>query len=140
MNKLPSWKYPSSEEILNNPINHKKEVLQTIYEWKLSNRKLNNEIALINLINALSKIYNVQVNLKFNAKWAHFNQETNTIHLANKSILTALHEFAHKVYGSSEFKACRWSAWLFIKSFPERMRKMEWKGHLLIAKKPYANK
>lgn len=131
---IEPWRYPTSEQIIQKPVPIRKEVSEAIATWKLSHKRLNNEIALIDLLKKLQQIYNVKVNIAFGASWAHFNAKDNTIYLVNKSILTLLHEFAHKLFGRSEYKACRWSAWVFMKCFPERMMKLEWKGHLLVAK------
>lgn len=48
------------------------------------------------------------------------------------SIITALHETAHFLHGSSELTACRWSIYLFRTCFPGLYSKLSWKGHLLI--------
>lgn len=48
------------------------------------------------------------------------------------SIISALHEFAHHLYGRSELTACRWSVWLFKETFPKAFQTLHWKGHLLV--------
>ena len=52
----------------------------------------------------------------------------------NPSIISALHELGHYLYGKSELKACRWSIWLFKECFPELFKQLEWKKHMLVKK------
>lgn len=55
----------------------------------------------------------------------------NKIWLKDRSIITALHETAHAMYGPSELKACSWSIKLFKTMFPEEYEKLHWEGHML---------
>jgi len=56
-----------------------------------------------------------------------------TIYLSdnNPSIISALHEFGHYLYGKSELKACRFSVHLFKEIFPIAYKKLKWEGHML---------
>jgi hypothetical protein len=48
------------------------------------------------------------------------------------SIVSSFHELAHALFGESELEACRWSIWLFKKTFPGSYRALNWKNHMLI--------
>jgi hypothetical protein len=63
---------------------------------------------------------------------------TKTIRLDkdHPSIISALHELGHHIYGSNELKACVFSIWYFKHFFPKEYNKLTWKGHMLV-KKPY---
>lgn len=50
------------------------------------------------------------------------------------SVISALHELGHHLYGNSELEACRFSVWLFKTIFPEFYKKLSWVGHLLVKK------
>jgi hypothetical protein len=52
--------------------------------------------------------------------------------LEKGSIITTMHEVAHALFGSSELKACRWSVWLFRKTFNKAYAKLVWKEHCLV--------
>lgn len=47
------------------------------------------------------------------------------------SIISALHELGHALYGTSEVDACAFSIKLFAKVFPTEYSKLEWHGHML---------
>lgn len=47
------------------------------------------------------------------------------------SIISALHELGHHLYGDSELQACRFSVWLFKEAFPKSYAKLRWEGHML---------
>lgn len=133
--------YPTKEEILKEkpifedgtiPITKlwKREVMKT---WK----KDNNSTKISNLkilITFLSKIHNKNPpTVLLDANIDYYNVPTKTIFLSykNPSIISALHETAHHLFGSSEKKACQWSIWLFKECFPDSYKKLNWKGHLL---------
>ena len=63
MRTYEPWRYPTKEEILKVPVPHKKATVQTVLRWKLSHKRLNNEIALYDLITDLAKVYGVKVNI-----------------------------------------------------------------------------
>jgi len=62
-----------------------------------------------------------------------FHVETCTIIMDKKraSIISALHELGHALYGESELEACAFSIKLFAKVFPTEYSKLEWHGHML---------
>ena len=57
---------------------------------------------------------------------------TDTITLKGKlSVVTALHEFGHVVFGADERKACKWSVNLFRRTFPVLFSRCAQDGHTL---------
>jgi len=50
------------------------------------------------------------------------------------SIISALHELSHFLFGPSELTACSWSICIFRTFFPTLYKQLKWKGHLLIKK------
>ena len=46
------------------------------------------------------------------------------------SVITALHEIAHFLYGSSEHRACAWSLRLFRDCFPRSWSRLDFVGHM----------
>jgi len=128
--------YPTEIEIMKTPVPHKRETLEFMKKWKVKHKEkgYHNDTALTDLIFGLAKVYNKQKNLSiiFSSKISSYT--TNHITLKNKSIITALHELAHHLYGRNEKIACRWSIWLFIKIFPQEFEALIFKGHLLVKK------
>lgn len=55
-----------------------------------------------------------------------YRQDLLTIYLnkTNPTILAALHETAHFLYGKSELKACRWSLCLYKRCFPSSYKNL----------------
>lgn len=142
---IGSKKYPSPEEIMNPIVAFKPVTVNAVMDWKLNffpnwNTKSNEEklTALEYLIQKLCVVYgeNVGVN-KYSDRFS-FSGDENTINLdkENPSIVSTLHEFRHKINGSSEASACRWSVQLFKKCFPKSFDKLMFKPgtHLLIRK------
>jgi hypothetical protein len=83
---------------------------------------------------ALSVVYNRPVNIKLepDRKTCSYHKPSKTIIMnQSTSIISLLHEMAHHLFGNSELKACRWSVWLFKKTFPKAFQKLVWKGHML---------
>ncbi len=84
------------------------------------------------LLLQLARLYGKPVRVIFKKRYA-YSIDKRTIMIGEKpSIISALHEFGHHLFGSSELKACRWSVWLFKKAFPKAFTKLKFKGHLLI--------
>ena len=129
--------YPTKTKILTKKIKHKKETIELMKKISLTINSKNKKQKINSMLKELEKIYNTKTNIKISKKNKHdcYNPKTNTIYLKDPpSIITALHEFSHHLYGSSEIQACRWSTQLFIKTFPNLYKKLKWKGHLLIKK------
>ena len=56
---------------------------------------------------------------------------TNTITMRGRlSVITFLHEWGHRLYGPSEYKACRWSLNLFRKVFKKSWSRLSFEGHV----------
>jgi hypothetical protein len=138
-------KYPTQEEIMAEEQKHKKEVLLRVFYWKKEiwkNAKEENMLirfaAIKTLLEILATIYDKPVNVVFipESQSFSYNLKTATITVNQTlSVISALHEFAHHVFGPSELKACRWSIWLFKKTFPNAFANLEWNGHLLVKHK-----
>ena len=126
--------YPTREFIIANPVKHRRDVLACVSKWRTSNKHHKyNQIK--QLLHQLAKIYGIKICVMHNDKarsaTCYIKEEAGvqtiaTITLNNNSIISALHEFAHARYGRSESIACRWSIWLFKKTFPEAMEKLVW--------------
>lgn len=126
-------KYPTKEKIMATEVKFKKEVISYIKGWQKDKWSQNkNDESIYCLLTGLSQIYNKPVCITNEPTDSHYNSNTGTINLHNTSIITALHEFAHHLFGASELQACRWSVWLFKKTFPKSFAKLKWQGHMLI--------
>lgn len=135
--------YPTQEEILKQKPKFKDGTIAITKLWKkeiLKNWKKEvkwvkmEEIGL--LIEALCALHDKKSpKIKLDTEY-FFDTKKKEIHLDydNPSIISALHELGHYLYGPSELKACRWSIWLFIECFPGLYKDLKWKGHLLIKK------
>lgn len=133
--------YPTQQQILAKPVVFKPETMDTVKRWRNEFydlgkwRLVDKNDAIRELLKRLAESYEKPVEIciedKMNPCYQH---ATQTIYLGSMSpsILTALHEFAHHLYGTSEAKACRWSVWLFIKQFPKAYGKLVWSKHRLV--------
>ena len=137
--------YPSKKEILQEKPTFKDGVIEITKLWKKTAFKGWNKKekwikleSLGLLIEALSVLHKKGSPRIILGEMYYYNPKEKIICLdANHpSIISTLHEFGHYLYGKSELKACQWSVWLFIESFPELYAKLEWKDHMLIKKKP----
>jgi len=137
--------YPTKEKILAKPIKHKRGVIQIIKTWKddwktakdQNPREKFESIKI--LLTHLAESYNKPVNVEFIPELPSccYNLKTQTISInGTTSIISALHEMAHHLFGSSELKACRWSIWLFKKTFPIAYSKLIWNQHMLVRPTP----
>ena len=132
-------KYPTKEEILENPPMLIAKDIKILIEWKDGNyqswskKSINTKwAALETLVESLSKQYNKKSKVKI-AKEPMYDPRTQTIFLSETkpSIISTLHEFGHHIYGESELKACAYSVWMFKIVFPKVYNKMKWDKHLL---------
>jgi hypothetical protein len=133
--------YPTKTDIMMVEQKFKPEVLAMVKDWKkavwqdkdhmeLQNRFIKLKVLAI----GLSVVYNRPVNVKLepDRKTCSYNKLSKTIIMnQSTSIISLLHEMAHHLFGPSELKACRWSVWLFKKTFPKAFQKLKWKGHML---------
>ena len=138
-------KYPTKEQIIENPIKIKKLTIAIIIIWKkelwskVKNKKnIEKFYALQELIRKLEEVYQKPIKeIKYNPETesCSYKPLEKTI-VINKSvsIISTLHEFAHHLYGPSELKTCRWSVEVFKQTFPKAIKNLEWKGHMLMKK------
>lgn len=136
-------KYPTKEEILQAKIEYSPEELEYTETWKNTywrkarkHKKIEVRIyALAWLIQILASFHQQKIEVSYRPDLgsACYDRAENTIHLINDSIISALHELAHVLYGSSELMACAWSVQLFRKIFPKAYKKLKWHGHQLKA-------
>jgi len=128
--------YPTKEEILEKEQKFKPETIEIIKTWKKIEWNAEKSFeSLKALAKVLASIYEKPVRVEFvsNYPTCCYQPATQTIIINNStSIISLLHEFAHHLYGPSELKACRWSVWLFKKTFPKSYAKLKWQGHMLI--------
>jgi len=137
--------YPTAEDILNAPVSFRPQTILVITTWKEQRYKGWRDKGIdekwegiSDLIYRLSMVYRDKRGIPKLEKDAYSrcarSETESTIYLdpAKISIVTALHEFAHHLYGDSEFKACRWSIWLFKTCFPLEFKTLDFRGHLLI--------
>lgn len=137
--------YPTKEQIIGTPHTHKPEVIKLVKLWKkevwfpLRNQgpsdkdKFEALKALIQRIAEEAYQKPVEVDYEAEVMSCYYQPDRNRI-VINKSlsILSSLHELAHHLFGPSELKACRWSVWLFKKTFKKAYSQLEWRGHMLV--------
>ena len=146
MYKFVKGPYPSKEEILED-----RPSIETCFEpsiidfcnqwkkdiWQIHKggktkerfealRMLIQEICLLK-----PKIQMARVRLDENASTPYYIPSNITIFL-NKhlSIISALHELGHHLYGESELLACRFSVHLFKEIFPKAFSKLVWTNNM----------
>ncbi len=135
--------YPTPAIIIANPIKHKKEVLSLVKTWRRdfwSSSKNGTPAerfeSIASLLTSIATLYNKPLTVKLEADSAlgpHYSPLYQTIVIDQKlSIITALHELAHHLFGNNENQASRWSIWLFKKVWPLAFNKLIWNGHLRI--------
>jgi hypothetical protein len=136
---IKKTKYPTKTTIINCKIVPTKTDIKMTKIWKETiwrmSKNTEEKIKTIKiLLQLLSQSHNIKTRTIFKSKVpsACYSKKYNTIILNNCSIISALHEMGHAIYGKSELKACSWSIKLFQKSFPIAFKKLTWKGHLLI--------
>ena len=133
-------KYPTKSQILKCPIIPTKKDIEIVKEWKKAWKNKENiaeikrlalTILLLELIENKDKKRLIKIMFNTKTISAHYVKKYNIIVLNNTSIITALHELGHAIYGNSELKACSWSIKLFKEAFPKAFNKLEWRGHML---------
>lgn len=135
---MPNTTYPTRDQILAEPLpTFKPEVLRTVREWKREYRGTRrSQDAITALLSRLAACYAKPVNINYAEPTFigdHYNPATRTITLtpSRLSVVTALHEMAHHLFGRSELKACRWSVHLFRRTFARSYAALDWDGHML---------
>lgn len=132
--------YPTKKEILSKPFVFTKEILDMTANWKkiylknikkkTENEKLTEITILLLLIAGPAKPA-----ILLGTKYC-YDTVGKTVFLdkTRASVISALHELGHHLYGNSELEACRFSVWLFKTIFPEFYKKLKWVDHLLVKK------
>ena len=142
---MPS-NYPTKETILEVELKYKPALLSAIKEWKRTVWKeakdstpMNRFDALKALVMIMATHYNKPVDVHYVPDLASccYVPLTKTICMNRSlSIISTMHEFAHHLYGEDETKACKWSVWLFKKTFPKSYEQLTWEGHMLVRRNP----
>jgi len=133
--------YPTKEEILAKPFPLSNKTVKKVLTWKTlqfqgfkektTEEKLNALKDLLLSLAPLSRPPKITLGDRYS-----YSMTQNTIYLDSHkaSVISALHELGHHLYGSSELKACRFSVHLFIICFPKAYKKLKWQNHMLIKK------
>lgn len=135
-------KYPTKEEILAYKYTPDKRTVRILEDWKKESWKEAKDkdirfkrMSLARLIEELNLSYdNVEaahVDVT-NLPTCFYEPDTRTIYLDNSgSIISALHEYGHHLFGGEELMACVFSVNLFKETFPKAYAKLKWEGHML---------
>lgn len=130
--------YPTRAQILARPVTFRRSTRTLLRTWKreFRGRRRTNQ-AIEQLLVDLARLYRTPVTVRFTdtrIPSPFYNSETQTIVLdgTRPSVVSSLHEFAHHLFGPSELTACRWSVWLFRRTFPRTYRRLAWNGHMLV--------
>lgn len=132
--------YPTKNQILEAEYLVDPDKIKILTKWKdttwnsvkgLGNKRAKQE-ALQILLHKLAIFNDVRVVITPKAETCMYNHSTKTIYLDNScSIISALHELGHHIYGASELKACVFAINLFKSVFPKSYEKLHWEGHML---------
>jgi hypothetical protein len=139
--------YPTKEEIMDHEVKHKPEVIIAVKEWKKESwlpvraGNLRDKAAALEiLVNRIAGIYEKPVSFQFNPDTpigCHYKPKEKILVVDKScSIISTLHELAHHLFGSDEHQACRWSVWLFKKTFPKAYSQLVWQEHMLVKSCP----
>ena len=133
--------YPTKEQILSGDVKHRPEIIRAVFVWKrdiwykIRNTANSRERfdALARLLKEIASHYNKVIDIVFVPEAPTCSQKGNLIIINQSvSIISGLHELAHFLFDGNEFKACRWSIWLFKKTFPRAYQELTWRGHMLV--------
>lgn len=137
--------YPTQEEIMGTEHKHKPGVIKLVKQWKkevwfplratepTEQEKFEALKTLLQRIATEAYHKPVEVDYEAEAMSCYYQPTRNRIVINQSlSILSSLHELAHHLFGPSELKACRWSIWLFKKTFKKAFSQLEWRGHMLV--------
>lgn len=109
--------------------------LRVVRAWKREFRgRRRTPASVAELLERLAVAYGRPVIIRFRRGAADCYQpatHTITLNASHVSIVTALHEFAHHLYGRSELTACRWSVAIFQQTFPRTFARATFDGHML---------
>jgi hypothetical protein len=136
---MPRALYPTKARILRRRLRHRRSTVALVRAWKREFRgRRRTPEAVDVLIARLATHYARPVSVHWQEMGAivgdAYSPHTRTMFLnaSRVSIVTALHEFAHHLFGRSELTACRWSIWLFRRTFRRTYRRLGWRGHMLV--------
>lgn len=139
LNELLGLTYPTADEIMAEPLTkYRAGVIQCVLDWRREfiGRRRTQE-ALTALIERLAAVYEkpaptVRFLSVFGNGVCDMAEGTIILDADHGSIVTALHELAHYLFGPSELDACRWSVHLFKRTFSKSFERCHFEGHLLI--------
>ena len=126
-------KYPTAKEVFAVDPKIKKVVINIVLSWKKEFYKdwkgtptKEKKGRLKVLILAITVIAFNKLVIIEEGNQDCYRQDLTTIYLnkTNPTILAALHETAHFLYGKSELKAWRWSAFLYKRCFPSSFKSL----------------
>ena len=133
--------YPTKEEILAEPRpTYPKGLMSMISDWKKSfyegwadlpgeERFSSLQILLL----AITEMYHgPHVILYKGTIDRYLPGSLPIIETSNLSILSALHELGHHLFGPDELQACRWSVWLYQLRFRKDYNNLVWDEHRLV--------
>lgn len=124
--------YPTPEQILNPPIRFRPDTINLLLNWNYRHQPREEDI--IELIDGLCDLYGRPcAGVTFQGPSRHVISEQR-IYLDKPSVVTALHELAHHLFGPSERRACRWSVQLYKTAWPLKFKQLSFRGHLLVKK------
>lgn len=133
--------YPTKEEILQNLYNPTTAEVAAVKRWKATYYKGWNNASesqkffrLKTLITELAIAHNVEIpRYAVGWYWAYFPEEKLISGgVGSPSIISALHELGHHIFGTPELTACTYSVGIFSTCFPKAYEKLTWKGHMLV--------
>jgi Zn-dependent peptidase ImmA (M78 family) len=137
-------KYPTRKQILATKPKINKKTIEITLKWKneflkgwKTTPKEKKILYLKYLIIAINESRKKYEEISFSKSNADaYSPVSQRIYLNSDkpSILSALHELGHHLFGSSELTACRWSVWLFKTCFPGLYKELKWDKHLLVKK------
>lgn len=146
MSQFFSKSYPTPEEIMESEVKFKQSTIDIVNAWKSTNFRGWKQKSSPERMESLSRLateilqsYEKQIAVIASEDHDYsFVPGVNTIYLdaMHPSIISTLHEVCHAIYGPSEKQACRWSVWLFKKTFPKSFDKLQFapNSHLLVKK------
>lgn len=138
-------RYPTKEKILSKSVIFLEDEVEYIKTWKRTNWRTARRSADIRakiyhislLIQNIASLHDKKINVEYEPQrqTACYRPGNKTVYLINDSIISALHELAHAIYGRNELTACAWSVHLFKNIFPRAYAKLIWDRHTLRRKK-----
>lgn len=137
MYKFLKGQYPTREEILDEHLSKETTFEPGVVnfcnswkkEWKRDKNRCRYELIrdLIRGISDNKETETPRIRQDMEAETPYYIPSCKTIFLnRHLSIISALHELGHHLYGESELLACRFSVHLFKEVFPKAFSKLVW--------------